>query len=83
MTCFAGAEAVVEHHLGLAVAVDVELLADMGEAVPLCRILQREQHDVVAHDIDQPRIVARERIGHVRLAGALGRRRAPAACGAD
>ncbi len=70
----AGAEAVVEHHFGLAVAIDIELLAHMCEAVPLRRILQRQQHDVVAYHVDELRVVARKRIGHVRLAGALGRR---------
>ena len=70
----AGAIAVVEHHLGLAVAVDIEQLPDMREAVPLRRVLQRQQHQVVADHVDQLRVVAAERIGHVRLAVALGRR---------
>ena len=39
----AGAVAVVEDDLGLAVAVGVEQLPDMGEAVPLRRVLQRQQ----------------------------------------
>ena len=40
----AGAIAVVEHVLGAAVAIGVEHLADMGKAVPLRRVLQRQQH---------------------------------------
>jgi len=35
----AGAIAVVEDDLGLAVAVRIEQLPDMSKAVPLCRIL--------------------------------------------
>ena len=64
----AGAVAVVEHDLGLAVAVGVEQLTDMGEAVPLRRVLQRHLDDVVAHDDDQFRVLAGERIGDVRHA---------------
>ena len=64
----AGAVAVVEHDLGPAVAVGVEQLTDMGEAVPLCRVLQRHLDDVVADDVDQFRVLAGERIGDVRHA---------------
>ena len=64
----AGAVAVVEHDLGLAVAVGIEQLPDMGEAVPLGRVLQRHLDDVVADHIDQFRVLAGERIGDVRHA---------------
>ena len=69
----AGAIAVVEDDLRLAVAVGVEQLPDMREAVPLRRILQRQQHLIVADHVEQLRVVAAERIGHVRHAVALGR----------
>ena len=48
----AGAIAVVEHDLGLAVAIRVEQLPDMGEAVPLGRVLQRHLYDVVTDHVD-------------------------------
>ena len=67
----AGAEAVVEDDLGLAVAVGVEQLADMGEAVPLRRVLQGHLDDVVADHVDQLRVLAGERVGDVGHAVAL------------
>ena len=69
----AGAIAVVEDDLGLAVAIGVEQLADMGKAVPLRRILQRHLDDVVADHIDELRVLAVERIGHIGHAVALVR----------
>ena len=68
---FTGAEAVVEHHLGLAVAVDIELRAHMGERIPLRRILQVHGHEVIAHDVDERGLSDRERVGHVRLVAPL------------
>ncbi len=68
-----GAIAVVVDHLGLAVAVGVEELADMGEAVPLRRVLQRHHDDVVADDIGVAVVVPAQRVVHDRAAVALGR----------
>ena len=56
----AGLEAVVVELLGHAVAVGIEQPADMGERVPLGRILKRQDHTIVAHRIDEQWI---ERIG--------------------
>src|SRR5579884_2882415 len=67
----AGAVAVVEHDLRLAVAVGVEQLPDMREAVPLRRVLQRHLDDVVADHVDELRVLARQRIGDVGHAVAL------------
>ena len=66
-----GAVAVIKDDLGLAVAVGIEQLPDMGEAVPLRRVLQRHLDDVVAHDVDQFRILAGERVGDIGHAVAL------------
>ena len=67
----AGAVAVIEDDLGGAVAVGIEQLPDMGEAVPLRRILQRHLDDVVADHVDQFRVLAGERVGDVGHAVAL------------
>ena len=67
----AGAETVVENDLRLAVAIGVEQLTDMSEAVPLRRILQRHLDHVVADHIDPLRVFAGERIGDVGHALAL------------
>ena len=48
----AGPEAVVEDDLRHPVAVSVELLADMGQAGPLNRVLQSQQHRIVAQHVD-------------------------------
>ena len=61
----AGAIAVVEDDLRLTVAVSVEQLPDMGEAVPLRRILQRHLDDVVADYIQVARVLSAQRISHV------------------
>ena len=66
-----GTEAVVIDVFRLAVAVHVEHLPDMREAVPLRRVLQRQQHLIVADDIERGRIVATQGIVHVRPAVAL------------
>ena len=71
---FAGTVAIIKDDLRRAVAISVEQLADMREAVPLRRILQCQQHLVVADDVDEARVVAAERVGHVGHAVALGRR---------
>ena len=68
----AGAIAVVEHVLGAAVAIGVEHLADMREAVPLRRVLQRQEHLVVADDVGGGGIVAAQRVVHVGLVAAHG-----------
>ena len=49
-------EAVVVERLGHAVAVGVEEAADMGERVPLRRILQRQDHAIVARHVDEQRV---------------------------
>src|SRR5579883_17533 len=64
----ARAVAVVIDHLGNAVAIGVEELPDMGEAVPLRRILQRDDRDIVADDVGMARVVPAQRIVHHRLA---------------
>ena len=69
----AGAIAVVEHVLGAAVAIGVEHLADMREAVPLRRVLQRQDHLVVADDVGGGGIVAAQRVVHVGFVAAHGR----------
>ena len=69
----AGAVAVVEDDLGLAVAIRVEQLPDMGEAVPLRRVLQRHLDDVVADHVDQFGVLAGERVGDIGHAVALVR----------
>ena len=76
---FPGAKAVVEDDLRLAVAVGIEAAADVRKGVPLRRVLQRHQHDVVADDVGQVRAVLGERVAEVLpalvLAGvAYGRR---------
>ena len=67
----AGAVAVVEDDLGLAVAIGVEQLPDMGEAVPLRRILQRHLDDVVADHVENCGSSRAERVGDVGHAVAL------------
>ena len=49
----AGAVAVVVDRLGDAVAVGVELGADVRERVPLRRVLQPERHLVVGPDVEK------------------------------
>ena len=77
----ARAVAVVVHGLGHAVAVGVEQLADMRQAVPLGRVLQVQDHRVVVDDVGQARVVEAELIVHVRPAvaqrGSQHRRVAP------
>jgi hypothetical protein len=70
----ARAEAVVEHELRLAVAVGVEAAADVGERVPLRRVLQRHQHLVVADHVGHVLVVFVERPAEELLAVALRRR---------
>ena len=60
-----GTVAIVEHIFGTAVAIGIEHLADMRETVPLRRILQRQDHLVIAHDVGCGGIVAAQRIVHV------------------
>ena len=56
----AGLEAVVVERLGHAVAVGIEHAADMGERVPLRRILQRQDHAIVARHVHEQRV---DRVG--------------------
>ena len=78
---FIGAKAVVEDDFRLAVAVGIEAAADVRKGVPLRRVLQRHQHDVVADDVGEVRVVLAERIAEVLpalvLAGIAHRRRDP------
>ena len=69
----AGAIAVVEAGDLLAAAVEIEGRSDMGEAVPLRRVLRAHQHGVVAdHVAEEMRLGAHTRVEH-RIAVALGR----------
>ena len=43
--------AIVEAQLGNPVAIGIELVADVGKAVPLRRILRAQGHGIVAADI--------------------------------
>src|SRR5216117_3456434 len=54
------ANAVLEHDLALAVAVGIETAAEMRERVPLRRVLQREEHQVVADDVGEVRVLCCE-----------------------
>ena len=56
-----GAVAVVVDRLGLAVAVGIEQLADMGEAVPLGRVLGVQDDEVVADDVGRIGLVVARR----------------------
>ena len=58
----AGAVAVVVDGLLDPVAVGVELGADVGERVPLRRVLQRERHDVVGPHVD---VLGVAEVGHL------------------
>jgi hypothetical protein len=69
----AGAVAVVEDRLRLAVAVGVEQRADVGEAVPLGRILQVHDGEVVVHHVGEVGIVSGEGVIEVGLVAAHGR----------
>ncbi len=69
----AGAKAVVIDHLRPPIGVGIEVLADMGEAVPLGGVLQRHLHDVVARHVEQAGIVTIQRIVDVGHAFADGR----------
>ena len=57
--------AVVVHGLLDAVAVGVELRADVGERVPLRGVLQREGDDVVGPDVDVLRVAEVRHLAHV------------------
>src|SRR2546430_8766946 len=59
-----------EHDLALAVAVGIETAADMRERIPLRRVLQREEHEVVADDVGEVRVFRREGKAEVLLAPA-------------
>ena len=63
-----GPVAVVVHRFLDAVAVDVELGADVGERVPLRRVLQRQRDVVVGPHVD----VARVHVAHVDVEERLG-----------
>jgi hypothetical protein len=64
----AGAVAVVVDGLGHAVAVGVEQLTDVRETVPLGRVLQVQDRQVVADDIGLRLVVDEQSVVHVRPA---------------
>ena len=64
----AGAKTVVEDVLRRAVAIGVKGLSDMRQAVPLRGGLQGQHHLIVAHNIGRGRVIAAQRIGHIRFA---------------
>ncbi|MBI5719959.1 MAG: hypothetical protein HZC37_19980 [Burkholderiales bacterium] len=66
----AGTVAVAEDRFSDAVAVGIEAAADMREAVPLRRVLQAHQHEVVVDDVGELRVLARIRPAEALLAGA-------------
>ena len=76
-----GPIAVVKNRFRLAVAVGVEDAADVREGIPLRRVLQREQHEVVADHVGLHRVLLPHRVGEVLPAVALrggdARRMAP------
>ena len=63
-----GPEAVVVHRLGNAVAIGVEHLAHMRQAVPLGGVLQVHHHQVVADHVGVHRVVGDQPVVHVRPA---------------
>ena len=69
----AGAVAVVVDGLLDAVAVGVELGADVGERVPLRRVLQRERDGVVGPDVDVLRVAEVRHLAHVDVVEDVGR----------
>ena len=60
-TSRSGAVAVVVDRLGLAIAVGIEQLADMGEAVPLGRVLAVQDDEIVADDVGAVGLVCARR----------------------
>jgi hypothetical protein len=68
-----GAKSVVEDELGFAVAIGVEAAADVGKGIPLRRVLQGEQDEVVGNDVGQPGHVGIQRVAEVLLLAAQRR----------
>ena len=68
----AGAVAVVVDGLLDAVAVGVELGADVGERVPLRRVLQREGHHVVGPHVDVLGVAEVGHLAHVDVVEGAG-----------
>ena len=83
-----GAVAVVVDGLFVAVPVGVERGADMGEPVPLCRVLERERDVVVGPDVDVAGVAPILQLAHqdveevggvaLQVLGRRQHRRAPA-----
>ena len=82
-----GCEAVLVDLLGAAIAVDVEVRADMGKRIPLRRVLRMQQHGIVATTVIEGAFVGKAvvRVGLAmthrgfaarRLAGAASAARA-------
>ena len=67
-----GAVAVVVDRLLDPVAVGVELGADVGERVPLRRVLQREGHHVVRPHVDVLRVPPVLHLAHVDVVEGVG-----------
>jgi hypothetical protein len=57
----AGAKAVVEHRLGLAIAIGIEAASHVRQAVPLRRVLGVHQQHLVAHHVGERIVLARVR----------------------
>ena len=68
----AGAVTVVVDGLLDSVAVGVELGTDVGERVPLRRVLQRQGHDVVGPDVDVARVPELVHLAHVDVVEGVG-----------
>ena len=62
----AAAEAVIKHRLRLAVAIRIEQLAHVRQAIPLRRVLQVQDHGIVIDDIGRLRVVPLHDVDHVR-----------------
>ena len=62
------AKTVVVQGFGHTIAVGVEHRTCMGQAVPLCAVLQMHDDQVVAHDIGTQGVVAPHLVVHIRLA---------------
>ena len=69
----AGAVAVVVDGLLDPVAVGIELGADVGERVPLRRVLERQGHDVVGPHVDVLGVAEVGHLAHVDVVEDVGR----------
>src|SRR5262249_17455112 len=65
--------AVVKAQLRLSVAVDIELVADVGEAVPLRRVLRAKGHRIIAAHVGEMRALVAEAVVEERASAPLRR----------